>query len=511
MLSQRPDNEIVIKKAYCYVRVSSEEQVENYSLDNQLDYCRNEATRQGYDIEGIYREEGVSAKNINRPQLIKLLEDSRKNRHVITAVFIYKIDRLSRETSDYLLIKKRLADYGIRIISVTEPTEANPTGDFTETMLAAIAKLDNATKSLRTIDGMRKRLESGWANGKAPVGYLNVTNNDKPIIEPDPEQFDLVKKAWVEMATGNYTLETIANYMNKLGIIVKKGKKSFKLRNQQTQRLFRDKFYCGYVFSKRFEIDKIGNHKPMINESIFYRVQAILDHRSYTGGIHYSRINENFPLRGDVICGNCGSALSGSYSKGRHDKYPYYFCLKCRPSKSIPKDDFEESFLKFMAEYMPNKQLTHVFTAMVKNKWQSRYSHLETRLKAIENDLKALHEVRKRLVRKHLEGVYSDEIYEEQMAEIGHQMLVKNTIKDEAKLQTIDIDIIVNFMDNFLWNMDKAWREGTIHQRKLLTGSIFPKKLTFTNGEFRTAELGPCFKLIKQFRDTPISSWVTDS
>jgi hypothetical protein len=38
---------------------------------------------------------------------------------------------------------------------------------------------------------MRKRLESGWANGKAPVGYVNVTREEKPVIEPDPEQFNI--------------------------------------------------------------------------------------------------------------------------------------------------------------------------------------------------------------------------------------------------------------------------------------------------------------------------------
>ncbi len=189
-------NEIVVKHAYAYLRVSSEEQVSNFSLDNQKDYCLREAERQEYEIAQIYREEGVSAKTTNRPQLLRLLEDCRKNKNTISAVFIYKIDRISRDTYDFLAIKRKLAENGIRILSVTEPTEANPTGEFLETLLAASAKLDNATKGLRTQDGMRKRLESGWANGRAPVGYLNTKiGDDKRVISVDPNQFELVKKS----------------------------------------------------------------------------------------------------------------------------------------------------------------------------------------------------------------------------------------------------------------------------------------------------------------------------
>lgn len=505
---------VVIKKAYVYVRVSSEEQVANYSLENQEDYCIKEAERREYEIIKIYREEGVSAKTINRPQLLSLLEDCRKNKNEISAVYIYKIDRISRETFDYLAIKRRLAEYGIRIISVTEPTEENPTGEFVETLLAASAKLDNATKGLRSLDGMRKRLEYGWANGKAPVGYVNVTREEKQVIEPDPEQFNLVKKAWIEMATGIYSLETIANYMNqKLGIVLKIGQRKNKVTKQHTQRLFRNKFYCGYVVSKKFEIDTKGKHKPMIGEDTFYRVQAIIDKRSFTAGIKYTKLNENFPLRGHVECGDCGHNMTASFSRGRGGRYPYYFCPICsrqHKGRSIPKVKFEELFLEFIRNIQPKKELTALFAEMVKEKWVSRYSHLADKSRALKNDLVALHEVRKRLVEKNLKGIYSDDIFQEQMEIVEDQILVKKSSISEIKLQGIDIDVIVNFMSNFLWNLDKAWIEGNLNQRKLLTGSIYPQNLIFDNGKFRTIKLGPAFEIIKRFSTTPVSSWVAD-
>lgn len=499
----------MLKKAYAYLRVSSEEQVTNFSLDNQQDYCLRESNRQGYELAKIYREEGVSAKTLNRPELLQMLEACRINQKEISAIFIYKIDRISRDTYDFLAIKRRLAQYGIRIISVTEPVEDSPTGEFLETLLAASAKLDNATKSLRTKDGLRKRLEAGYPNGKSPVGYINTTCDEKQVVDPDPEQFELVKKAWEEMDLGIYTLETIVPVMQKLGIKIRYGGRKIPItRSQQTHRIFRDKFYAGFVISKQYVIDKVGKHIPMISESLFYHVQAILDGRSHTSGIKYHRQNEDFPLRSDAICGKCNSLMTAAWCKGRSSRYPYYYCSACRPAKSLLKKDFEKEFLSFMQLTKPKKELVALFSAMVREKWEKRYSHLTESQKKVDGDLEALHEVRKRLGQKHLQGIYSDEMFQEQLQLIEDQILVKKTIKSEAILQEVDIDILVNFMNNFLWNIDKAWAGGTIEERKLLTGSIYPKKIIYGYPGFRTTQLGRSFKLIKQFEDTPPSLWV---
>lgn len=78
------------------------------------------------------------------------------------------------------------------------------------------------------------------------------------------------------------------------------------------------------------------------------------------------------------------------------------------------------------------------------------------------------------------------------------------------KLSSIDIQVVVEFTKNFLWNFDKAWINGNLNQRKMLTGSIFPQNLIYEKGEFRTAKLGPCFEIMQGLSTLPISSWVED-
>ena len=77
------------KKAVLYLRVSTEEQVDNFSLDTQEEICRREAEKKGFEVIEVFREEGRSAKTITgRPVLINLLEYSRKNKNKFQAVFV---------------------------------------------------------------------------------------------------------------------------------------------------------------------------------------------------------------------------------------------------------------------------------------------------------------------------------------------------------------------------------------------------------------------------------------
>jgi site-specific DNA recombinase len=228
---QSIQNETTLKQAVIYIRVSSEEQVDNFSLGTQEEICRREAKHRGFEIVQVFREEGKSAKTIiGRPELLKLLEFCKKNKKNIQAIFVYRLDRLSRQTSDYLLIRKRLFDAGIAIISANEPTGNSPTEKLLETILASFAQHDNDVRSERTKNGMRARFLSGLISNHVPVGYLTKSG----YAIKDPETFDTVKKGWDLMATGTKSLREMSTIFTLWGI---------KMRIQSAQRLFRNKFY----------------------------------------------------------------------------------------------------------------------------------------------------------------------------------------------------------------------------------------------------------------------------
>lgn len=97
------------KKAIIYLRVSTEEQVDNFLLDNsQEGICRKEAEKREYKVIDVFKEEGKLA-ILGRPILISLLEYVRKHKNQFQALFIYRLDRISRQTADYLAIRKKLS------------------------------------------------------------------------------------------------------------------------------------------------------------------------------------------------------------------------------------------------------------------------------------------------------------------------------------------------------------------------------------------------------------------
>lgn len=151
------------KTAVLYLRVSTEEQVDNFSLGTQEEICKKEAARRGYQIIEIFREEGRSAKTITgRPVLLEMLDYCKKNKRQLGAIIVYRLDRLSRQTQDFLDIRTKLFAYQIALISASEPTGDSPTEKLLETIMAGFAQHDNEVRAERTKNGMRARFLTGF-------------------------------------------------------------------------------------------------------------------------------------------------------------------------------------------------------------------------------------------------------------------------------------------------------------------------------------------------------------
>lgn len=149
--------------AVAYVRVSTDEQTHGTSLDSQTDACEDYAKSNGISLPkgNIFREEGVSAKIADRPQLAALLDHCAKDRGKITHCIIWKVDRLARQSELHHVIKAQLKKLGVKLVSVTEPIGDDPIGNLMDGVLAAFAQFDNDIRTARTTGGMKRRLEQG--------------------------------------------------------------------------------------------------------------------------------------------------------------------------------------------------------------------------------------------------------------------------------------------------------------------------------------------------------------
>src|SRR5215831_21396785 len=111
--------------AVIYARVSSEEQVQGYSIQAQLRACREWAEKHGYSVAKEYLEEGQSAfRNLEKRTALKeLLADSVSKQRGFDLIIVHKLDRLFRNTVESSTARAILKREKVRLISVTERSE----------------------------------------------------------------------------------------------------------------------------------------------------------------------------------------------------------------------------------------------------------------------------------------------------------------------------------------------------------------------------------------------------
>ncbi len=501
------DNVVYVdgKKAVLYLRVSTEEQVDNFSLDTQRDICTKEALKRGFEVTETFREEGRSAKTITgRPVLIELLEYCRKNKHSVQAVIVYRLDRISRITADYLAIRKKLTELGVTIISASEPTGDSPTEKLVETILAGFAQLDNDIRSERSKNGLRARYLSGMiVTGQVPLGYIVQVG----YAVKDPATWDLMKKAWDMMATGSKSLQEMADLMNEWGLREHKGKKEYLIRAQRANVIFRNKFYLGKLTSKTYKEEIGGKHVPMITEEQYYRVQATLDGRNpnMVALAKRTHVNPDFPLRRIVRCGTCGMGMTGGWSKGRHAKYAYYRCGGVCRGVATKTDTLETKLLETLKQFTPRKECLSLFISFLYRAYQARISRLQKIKAQSDLEIDELKALRKTLVEKNLAGVYSDEIFKEQNQMLESRMTMAQVVKDDATIDRYNIDEVTTFIRTLLADLGEAYKRSSLSQIKVLLGSMFPSGIAWCADGTLNHTISPLYQSICTFDNGAIS------
>lgn len=490
------------KKAIVYLRVSTEEQVDNFSLDTQEGICKKEAEKRKYEIVETFREEGRSAKTIlGRPVLISLLEYARKNKNKFQALFVYRLDRISRQTSDYLAIRKKLSECGVTIISATEPTGDSPTEKLVETILAGFAQLDNDIRSERARNGLRARYKDGLISGKPSIGY----KLEMGYAVKDPETWEKVKSAWDTMASGKTSLSQIAKIMSDSGLVEVHGKRIFRIRAQTANRIFRLKFYAGVLTSKTYPDEIKGQHVPMISIEQFYKVQAILDGRRVNNSvlIRRTRENDDFPLRRQVKCGICNVGLTGGWSRGRTSRYAYYRCAGAC-TKSIKVDVLDTALVDLLKRITPKEEAINLFISRMYKLYHERYTRLKNMKDNADVEIGSLQETRRQLVEKNLSGVYSDDIFKEQNSLIENKMVRAQIIKEDTLIDKYNIDKVTDFMRTMLADLGEAYKRSDQSQAKVLLGSIFSSGLSWDYNGTLNHTLSPIYQAIVDSGDRGI-------
>jgi len=307
-----------------YCRVSSKEQIEGTSLESQEIACTEYAKTHKMQVLKTFVERGESAKFADRTQLIELIDFCRTSKPKVDALLVWKLDRFARNVGDHFNIKATLMKYGARVVSVTEPIDANPEGKLMETILAGFAQFDNDIRAARTVQGMRRKIQEGIFPWGPPLGYRSADREGQKKTKPDePDQplFGLLQRAWREFATGMYKKADMLRLMHSWGV---ETANRISMTAQSLDNFFRNPYYTGILVDPWSGEHHPGKHVPMVSPEDFARVQTIIARRNRS--IAHQKERLEFPLRSFARCATCRQSLTGGWSKGRSRRYAYYVC-----------------------------------------------------------------------------------------------------------------------------------------------------------------------------------------
>ena len=159
-------------KVYTYRRVSTELQIDGYSLSAQDEMLKAYADMHGYQIVGQYSDEGKSGKNMaGRPEFRKMLDDIRSKKDGVRYVMVFKLSRFGRNSADIMNSLQFIQDYGVDLICVKDGVcSEEGSGKLIINVLAAVAEIERENIHEQTMAGRMQK-----ANGMVVLPHMDMS------------------------------------------------------------------------------------------------------------------------------------------------------------------------------------------------------------------------------------------------------------------------------------------------------------------------------------------------
>lgn len=314
-------------RAAIYIRVSTQEQVENYSIESQRERLEAYCKSKDWTVYDIFIDPGFSGSNTERPALTRLLSDLNN----IDVVVVYKLDRLSRSQRDTLeLIEEHFLKNQVEFVSITETLDTStPFGKAMIGILSVFAQLERETITERMRMGLVKRAEEGYRTAGGNYDPAGYARKDGELVIKVEEALHI--KTAYDLYEQFHSITKVQARLKELGFEV--------WRFRRYNDILRAKLYCGYVsFSGTYYK---GRHEPIITEEQFERIQALLSRHK---GKNAHKAKESL-LSGLLTCGHCLEKYVTYQSRDKVKKDKYYRYYQCR-ARRFPSEYDEKCMNK---------------------------------------------------------------------------------------------------------------------------------------------------------------------
>ncbi len=316
-------------KYVVYARKSTEDREDRQvlSINSQIEEVQRRFPE--LEIVEIIRESKSAYKPYNRPEFQRMVEMFQEGK--VQGLLAWHPDRLSREPISggmvmHLLDKGLIGD--LRFASYH--FHNSPEGKMMLAITLSQSKYSSDKQSVDVKRGMVKKCQLGSMPTKPPLGYMPdrwAEKGHKKHLQ-DPERFDLVRRMWDLMLTGQHTVASIVRSANEWGLTTRptKHRPAQAVSKSTVHAIFRNPYYTGQ-FEWNGETYS-GDYPSMVTREEFERIQEML------GGRHIPRPQKYESLTSGLIKCPCGGSVTVDHQKrfvkitGAHEFYEYARCTR---------------------------------------------------------------------------------------------------------------------------------------------------------------------------------------
>jgi site-specific DNA recombinase len=490
-----------------YVRVSTRNQADQHTIEQQLERLYEHIQKQGWNlaVENIFRDDGYSGSTLHRPGLDRLRDQAAMN--TFDLVLVTAPDRLARKYVHQVLLIEELEQKGCQVEFLDRPMSQDPHDQLLLQIRGAVAEYERTLISERMRRGRLSKYRAGtllpWT--RPPYGYrLHPERPRDPTgVRQDPAEAAVVAEIYADYLEDGVGLIKLAKKLYTQSIPSPTGKPRWGLATLRG--ILTNPAYTGQVYACRMryrppKIRRSSTHlighphdtavlvpreewilvaeiPAIVSQAQFDLVQGKLAKNQSFASRHNTA--HHYLLRALVSCGICQLSCYARTTAGK--SYGYYVCsgkenlvqdrttAKC-PSRFMPAQQLDDLVWQDLCDLLTHPEI--IAQAMKRaqgNSWLPQ--ELQSRQENLRRGQVSLEQQLNRLTEAYLSGIIPLDEYERRRKEIEERQQAlenqENHIRTQANRQK-ELAGLVNNIEDFCQRVQTGLADASFEQKRKL-------------------------------------------
>lgn len=453
------------KRVAVYIRYSSENQRDGYSVEYQLDECMKYINDNDMIFIKAYVDEAVSGKSTdNRNSFFEMINDVKRGDY--DAVVVYKYSRFARNLVEATLYRQQIEKAGAQLISAMERIDdSTPEGRMMRNIIMVMDEYysDNLATFVRSAQYLAAK------NGKimGAIAPLGLQYNDEGTLSINEEEAPAIRLIFKMFADGA-SQAAILRQLDALGYRTRNG---IPYKASTLAGLLTNEKYIG-----RYSIELEGYEKivhenafdALIDMHTWNRVQERLEKKKAAKEARPRMKKRSYPLTGKIECACCHNPYIGSAKGGIHKgvrvDYNYYVCKgkddkRICKNKNIRKERLEKVVFDHIRENFLNENIIDEIAAEIYNILTDDNAPRTEDLKTLRAEKKKIEKKLERLLDSFIDGEMPQSVVKRKSAALTEQVTAIDkqiTRLEVAQSSVVTLEKVKNHLKQLMFNLESG-------------------------------------------------------